>query len=383
MARGVYLPQRREGRAGGLAHTLALGRQQPAHVLSLPNLLGRPTGGRLSAKRMPALPLEEVERLLPQPAHVLAVTSRRAVLPGLGHPLTTLAQAVSTRLQHTPAYEQLLTGDGMGTLLAPPIGLETGDSGRCSPGGNDAASCRWVRRTKIRNGKRKGQGNVNNGKPYREWAALAAAQCAIRVSPRGPRFAQRHQRKSHLMSARKAVAPTLARAGYDIMRDLVPFDVHKAWGCGRAGGWVGVGDGEDKWLSTIPFGSFQPQPMSEGLPPDGCVWRRLCREPEGNGTRKGAMAWVSGRRLAPAGNRRFSGARQVPGADGWLASETSSSLDPDGCVVRRPPGRHHAKATRDASETPSRGCVCPARAQRKKVVKSCARGRYCLLTGAF
>jgi len=32
------------------------------------------------------------------------------------------------------------------------------------------------------------------------------------------------------MIARKAVAHKLARACYYIMRDLVPFDVHKAFG---------------------------------------------------------------------------------------------------------------------------------------------------------
>ena len=35
-------------------------------------------------------------------------------------------------------------------------------------------------------------------------------------------------------------------------------------------------------------------------------------------------------RVYTAGNRRSSGARQVPGADVWLASETSRGLDPDG-----------------------------------------------------
>ena len=75
--------------------------------------------------------------------------------------------------------------------------------------------------------------------------------------------------------------------------------------------------------------------MTDGLLPDCGVWRRLCREPYGNGTRKGAMACVSGLRLDTGGHRRFSGARQVPGADVWLASETSRSLDPDGWMVRR------------------------------------------------
>ena len=44
------------------------------------------------------------------------------------------------------------------------------------------------------------------------------------------RFSQRQPSKSHLMIARNAVAHTLARAGYDSMRDLVAFDGHKAFG---------------------------------------------------------------------------------------------------------------------------------------------------------
>ena len=44
------------------------------------------------------------------------------------------------------------------------------------------------------------------------------------------RFYQRKQAKNHLMVARKAVAHKLARACYDIMRDLLPFDVYKAFG---------------------------------------------------------------------------------------------------------------------------------------------------------
>jgi hypothetical protein len=34
--------------------------------------------------------------------------------------------------------------------------------------------------------------------------------------------------------------------------------------------------------------------------------------------------------LDTAGNRGFSGARKVPGADIWLVSEMSICLDPDG-----------------------------------------------------
>jgi len=108
--------------------------------------------------------------------------------------------------------------------------LETGDIRRFPTVGNYASYCRCVKSTKISNGKRKGQGNVKNGHPYLEWAYMEAAQFAIRFSPTVQRFYQRKQAKSHLMIARKAVAHKLARACYYMMRDLVPFNVHQAFG---------------------------------------------------------------------------------------------------------------------------------------------------------
>ena len=56
---------------------------------SLHNLIVRHTGVRLRAKRIHALPLEERERLLPEPAPGLAVTSSLAVVPCLGHQIKT------------------------------------------------------------------------------------------------------------------------------------------------------------------------------------------------------------------------------------------------------------------------------------------------------
>jgi len=114
--------------------------------------------------------------------------------------------------------------------LAQTIVVATGELGRFPPVGHYASYCRCVGSTKISNGKRKGQGNIKNGNPYLEWAYMEAAQFAIRFSPTVQRFYQRQQAKSHLMIARKAVAHKLARVCYYILRDLVPFDVHKAFG---------------------------------------------------------------------------------------------------------------------------------------------------------
>ncbi len=86
--------------------------------------------------------------------------------------IKTLEQTVHKRLKHTPAYEQLLTVDGIGTILAQTITLESGDMSRFPTVGNSASYCRCVNSTKISNGKRKGQGNVKNGNPYLGWAYI-------------------------------------------------------------------------------------------------------------------------------------------------------------------------------------------------------------------
>jgi len=205
-------------------------RQRTAQVLSVHNLMVRNTGVRFGAKQIDEFTPSELASLLPNTEQVLAVTSSLTVLHCLGQQIKTLEKAVQKRLKHTPAYTQLQTVDGIGPILAQTIVLETGDMRRFPRVGHYASYCRCVGSTKISNGKRKGQGNIKNGNPYLEWAYMEAAQFAIRFSPTVQRFYQRKQARSHLMIARKAIAHKLARACYYIMRDLVPFDVHKAFG---------------------------------------------------------------------------------------------------------------------------------------------------------
>ena len=205
-------------------------RQHTAQVLSVQNLIARNTGLRFSAKRIAELTPSALQSMLPEAVQVLAVTSSLAVLHCLGQQIKTLEKTVNQHLKPTPAYAQLQTVEGIGTILAQTIVLETGDIRRFPTVGQYASYCRCVQSTKISNGKRKGQGNVKNGNPYLAWTYMEAAQFAIRFSPTVQRFYQRKQAKSHLMVARKAVAHKLARACYYIMRDLMPFDVHKAFG---------------------------------------------------------------------------------------------------------------------------------------------------------
>jgi transposase len=147
-------------------------RQHTANVLSVQNIMVRNTGVRLSVKRIRELTKQELEGLLSEVDQVLAVTSSLAVLDCLSQQIKTLEQTVHKRLKHTPAYEQLLTVDGIGTILAQTITLESGDMSRFPTVGNSASYCRCVNSTKISNGKRKGQGNVKNVNPYLGWAYI-------------------------------------------------------------------------------------------------------------------------------------------------------------------------------------------------------------------
>jgi hypothetical protein len=74
-------------------------------------------------------------------------------------------------------------------------------------------------------------------------------------------------------------------------------------------------------------------------------------------------------RLDAAGNRGFSGARMVPGADVWLGSEASRSLEPDGWLVRRNGSRRQSNENMDASEITKREWSVPSGTQRKKISK--------------
>src|SRR2546425_3150837 len=105
---------------------------------------------------------------------------------------------------------------------------ETGDIRRFPAVGNFASSCRCVGSQKLSHGKRQGSGNTKHGTKDLAWACVEAAHFAVRYNPCIKRFSQRTQAKTHTVVATKAVAHTLARACFYMLRDQVPFDVRQA-----------------------------------------------------------------------------------------------------------------------------------------------------------
>jgi transposase len=147
--------------------------------------MARNTGACFSPKRIIELTPSALQGMLPEAEHVLAVTSSLAVVHCLRQQIKTLAKTVPQHLTPTSAYVQRQTVDGIGTILAQTIVLETGDIGRFPSVGHYASYCRCVGSTKVSNSKRKGQGNVNNGDLYLDRAYTEATQFAtgMRLRP--------------------------------------------------------------------------------------------------------------------------------------------------------------------------------------------------------
>ena len=129
-----------------------------------------------------------------------------------------------------PEFIKLNTIPGVGDILGPTVMLEAGNLSRFRAVGNFASYCRCVDSRKLSNFKKKGSGNVKNGNKYLAWAFVEAAHFAIRYSPVIRRFHERKKARTNGIVAIKTVAHKLARATFYILRDQVPFDVHRAFG---------------------------------------------------------------------------------------------------------------------------------------------------------
>ncbi|MCP4942919.1 MAG: IS110 family transposase [Planctomycetaceae bacterium] len=199
-------------------------------MLSIQNLYSRNTGARPSANQLRHLRVEQIEADFDLPEVALAASSNLRVLRCLETEVTQLEDAVKAQVKLKPAFQQLLTVDGIGLILGMTIMLEAGDINRFAKVGNFASYCRCVDSQKLSNGKRKGRGNTKNGNKYLAWAFVEAANFAIRYNPQVKRFYQRKCAKTQRIVALKAVAHKLARACYYILRDEVAFDSDKAFG---------------------------------------------------------------------------------------------------------------------------------------------------------
>ena len=193
------------------------------------NLLARNRGDSLGANAIKRLTLDAVDELLPEPHLALAVKSNVVVMQTLDEQIKALETVIKVHARPRPDFQSLLTVSGIGDILGLTILLETGPISRFPQVGDYASYCRCVGSEKLSNGKRKGRGNTKNGNRYLARAFVEAAHFAVRYDPHIKRYYQRKLSRSQGIVAIKTVAHKLARACYYVLRDRVPFDVHKAF----------------------------------------------------------------------------------------------------------------------------------------------------------
>lgn len=226
---GYIYPREQRGLRDLLRRRTRLVQQRTATLLSLQNLVQRSTGRRMPGQELRD-PDVELERELGDANIRLAVESTRRVVVCLDEEVRGLEREVQRQIRPDPMYGLLKSVAGVGNILAPTIRLETGDIERFPSAGHYVSYCRGVGSRHLTNGKVKGRGNTKNGNRYLSWAWLEAAHFATRYYPPIRRFYERKQARTHRLVALKAVAHKLARAGYYVQRDRVPFEIEMAFG---------------------------------------------------------------------------------------------------------------------------------------------------------
>jgi len=201
--------------------------QKTTHILSLQTLHIRNTGKSLSCADVKKLKLEDIEKQFTDTNIILSMNSNLVIYEALKQQIRVLESTIVNQIKLDSKYQNLISIDGIGKILALTIMLETGDISRFENVGNYASYCRLVGSTKLSNGKKKGKGNAKNGNKYLSWAFVEAANFCIRYNEHAKRYYQKKSAKTKRVVALKALAHKLARASYYVMRDNVEFDSRK------------------------------------------------------------------------------------------------------------------------------------------------------------
>lgn len=189
-------------------------RCRTAQILSIQNLVSRNSGKGISKKDIRELDEEAISRVCGGDGmRVLAVQSNLTVLRCLDEQIRGLERVVLSQAKLKPAFEKLLSVDGIGKILGMTIMYEAGNMDRFAKVGQFASYARCVSSSRWSNGKKKGEGNRKNGNKYLAWAYIEAAHFAVRYNERIRRFVSgRRPRPTGSLSSRRSPTSWLALA---------------------------------------------------------------------------------------------------------------------------------------------------------------------------
>ena len=200
-------------------------------IISLQNIISRNGGVRVNVNDVKGLKEDRVSPLLGENEDlVMAGRVSKETIDFFTRQIRRIEKVVEKRVEVKEGYRYLLTLPGVGKILALTIMLETGPISRFATVGDYVSYCRKVPSQWTSNGKRKGSGNKKNGNKYLAWAYAEASELARRFYPEPRAYYNRKMQKTNAPVAHSALAHKLARAGYYVMRDQVPFRAEKLFG---------------------------------------------------------------------------------------------------------------------------------------------------------
>ena len=227
---GYIYPKEERAIRDLLRKRMMLVRQRTSHILSFQSLVNRQTGMGITSNTIKQIHEENVEEIFENDDVVLSGETNISVIRFLTEKIKTLEKSILKRARLKKEYKNLLTGPGIGKILALTIMLETGYIKRFAGAGNYASYCRCVKSNRLSNNKKKGSGNKKNGNKYLGWAYIEAANFAKRFSPAARKYYQKKMSKTNQIVATKALACKLAKACYYIMRGQEVFTAEKIFG---------------------------------------------------------------------------------------------------------------------------------------------------------
>jgi transposase len=227
---GHIYPKEERGLRDLLRKRAHLVRCRTAQILSIQNLVSRNSGEGISTDEVRKLDEDAISQVCGgDSARALAMQSSLSVLRCLDEQIRGIERVVLKEAKLKPAFQKLLTVDGIGNILGMTIAYEAGSMERFGKVGQFASYARCVSSSRWSNGKKKGEGNRKNGNKYLAWAFVEAAHFAVRYNERVRKFYQRKKAKTNGVVAIKAVAHKLARACYHVLKEQVPFEEARAF----------------------------------------------------------------------------------------------------------------------------------------------------------
>ena len=200
-------------------------------VVSLQNILSRNLGRKLRVNDIKSLREDRITSFLGMSEDIaLAGRVSKEAIDHLTRQIYKIEWAVQKKITVMEEYRYLLTLPGVGKILALTIMLETGPISRFETVGDYVSYCRKVPSQWMSNGKWKGSGNRKNGNKYLSWAYAEASEFARRLYPEPRAYYHRKMQKTNAAVAHSALSNKLARAGYYVIRDRVPFRPERLFG---------------------------------------------------------------------------------------------------------------------------------------------------------